>query len=165
VRSVGQLIEARERVRLYWVHTCWIVLIFVGHVVSWFSIWKFVDHSPWTVLEALLLLAVPILLYLISHLAVPELEDELVHDMRDYYYRHERWVQGLLLAVLVAGAVGQYVIEGALDLRGGRGVRAAMALILIPGIVSKRPVIHAMQAMLLLVIMIIAVSYVAMPIG
>jgi hypothetical protein len=74
-------------------------------------------------------------------------------------------VQGLLLAVLVAGAVGQYVIEGALDLRGGRGVRAAMALILIPGIVSKRPVIHAMQAMLLLVIMIIAVSYVAMPIG
>jgi len=30
VRSVGQMIEARDRVRLYWVHGCWIALIFVG---------------------------------------------------------------------------------------------------------------------------------------
>ena len=76
VTSVGQLIEARDRVRLYWVHSCWIALTFVGHVVSWFTIWRFHEHSPWTVLQALLLLCVPILLYLISHLAVPDLEDE-----------------------------------------------------------------------------------------
>ena len=63
VTSVGQLIEARDRVRLYWVHSCWIALTFVGHVVSWFTIWRFHEHAPWTVLQALLLLSVPILLY------------------------------------------------------------------------------------------------------
>src|SRR6187549_1253077 len=36
VQSVGQLIEARQRVKLYWVHTVWIALIFVAHVSSWF---------------------------------------------------------------------------------------------------------------------------------
>jgi hypothetical protein len=165
VRSVGQVIEARDRVRLYWVHTCWIALVFVGHVVSWFALWGYADHAPWTVLQALLLLCVPILLYLISHLAVPELEDDRLHDLREYYYRHARWTQGLLLAVLVTGAVAHVVIEGRLDLSGARGVRAAMVLILVPGIVSLDPRVHAAQAVLLLLVIVIAITYVAQPIG
>jgi hypothetical protein len=116
VTSVGQMIEARDRVRLYWVHSCWLALTFVGHVVSWFTIWRFHDHAPWTVLQALLLLCVPILLYLISHLAVPDLEDDRLHDMRDYYFRHARWTQGLLLGVVIAGALSHLVIENKLDL-------------------------------------------------
>ncbi len=165
VRSVGQIIEGRDRVRLYWVHTCWIALIFVGHVVSWFALWRYADHAPWTVLQALLLLCVPILLYLISHLAVPELDDDQLHDMREYYYRHARWTQGLLLAVLVTGAVAHFVIEGRLDLSGARGVRAAMVLILAPGIVNLDPRVHAAQAVLLALVIVLAVSYVAQPIG
>ena len=165
VRSVGQMIEARDRVRLYWVHTCWIALVFIGHVVSWFALWRYAGHAPWTILQALLLLCVPILLYLISHLAVPELDDDRVHDMREYYFRHARWTQGLLLAVLVAGALAHLVIEGRFDLSGARGVRAAMAAILVPGIVSRHPTVHAAQAALLLLIMLVAVSYVARPIG
>ena len=165
VRSVGQMIEARDRVRLYWVHTCWIALVFIGHVVSWFALWRYAGHAPWTILQALLLLCVPILLYLISHLAVPELDDDRVHDMREYYFRHARWTQGLLLAVLVAGALAHLVIEGRLDLSGARGVRAAMAAILVPGIISRHPTVHAVQAALLLLIMLVAVSYVARPIG
>ena len=165
VRSIGQIIEARDRVRLYWVHSCWIALVFVGHVVSWFALWRYAQHHPWTILQALLLLSVPILLYLISHLAVPELEDDRIHDMREYYFRHARWTQGLLLGVLVAGALAHYVIEGSLDLTGARGVRAAMAAVLVPGIISRHPTVHAVQAALLLLVMAVAVSYVAQPIG
>jgi hypothetical protein len=165
VRSVGQMIEARDRVRLYWVHMCWIALTFVGHVVSWFTIWRFHDHAPWTVLQALLLLSVPILLYLISHLAVPELEDGRVHDMRQYYYRHARWTQGLLLGAVVAGTLSHVVIEGHVDLAGARGIRASIALILLPGILSTRPSVHAVQAVLLVLVMATAVAFAAMPIG
>jgi hypothetical protein len=165
VRSVGQMIEARDRVRLYWVHTSWLALVFVAHVVSWFALWRFAGHAPWTILQALLLLCVPILLYLISHLAVPELDDDRVHDMREYYFRHARWTQGLLLAVLVAGALAHLVIEGRFDFSGARGVRSAMALILIPGILTLHPRVHAAQAVLLVLVMAVAVSYVAGPIG
>ena len=165
VRSVGQMIEARDRVRLYWVHSCWIALTFVAYVVTWFSLWRYEEHAPWTVLQALLLLCVPILLYLISHLAVPELENDREHDMRVYYYRHARWIQGLLLAALVMGVLAQLVVEGRPDFSGARGVRAAMALVLLPGILSVNPKVHAAQAVLLLLIMSIAATYVAMPIG
>ena len=165
VRSVGQVIEARDRVRLYWVHTCWVALIFVSHVVSWFGLWGYVHNQSWTVLQALLLLCVPMLLYLVSHLAVPELDDERPHDLREYYFRHARWMQGLLLAVIVTGALAHYVITGQLDFAGGRGIRAALAAILVPGIVSLRPAVHAAQATLLLLVMAVAVSYVAQPIS
>jgi hypothetical protein len=50
---------------------------------------------------------VPILLYLISHLAVPELEDDRVHDLRAYYFRHARWTQGLLVMAIAVSYVAQ----------------------------------------------------------
>jgi len=84
VRSVGQLIEARSRVRLYWVHSCLVAVAFVAQVVSWFSLWQFADHLPWTVADTLLLLSIPLLLHLVGHLVVPELDDGLAHDMREY---------------------------------------------------------------------------------
>lgn len=165
VRSVGQMIEARDRLQLYWVHTGWIALIFVGHVVSWFTLWGFADHSPWTIAQALLLLFAPILLYLISHLAVPELDDNRTHDMREYYFRHARWIQGLLFAVLVAGSVAHIVIEGRPDFSGTRAIRIAVALVLVPGLISLRPVIHAIQLVTLMVVVAYGVSFVALPIG
>jgi hypothetical protein len=165
VRSVGQMIEARDRVQLYWVHTCWIALVFVAHVVSWFVLWRFSQHSPWTILEALLLLGVPILLYLVSHLAVPELDDDRRHDMRSYYYRQARWIQGLMLAAVVDGAFAQVLIEGQLDLSGARGVRAALVLVLLPGTLSGNPRLHGAQAVLLMLVMAIAVAFVLRPIG
>jgi hypothetical protein len=165
VRSIGQMIEARDRVRFYWVHSCWVALIFVSHVVSWFALWRYGQAETWSILQALLLLSVPMLLYLISHLAVPELEDERHQDMREYYFTHAHWMQGLLLAVIVAGALAHYFIEGRFDFSGGRGVRAILVLVLIPGIISRRPAVHEAQAVLLLVVMAIAVSYVAKPIS
>ena len=61
VHSVGQMIEGKTRVRRYWVHSFWIVLIVVAHVVSWFALWQYHGNLDWNVLEALLLLLVPML--------------------------------------------------------------------------------------------------------
>ena len=165
VRSVGQMIEARDRVRLYWVHSCWLLVIFVAHVVSWFALWQFAHHSPWTVLQVLLLLCVPILLYLISHLAVPELEDDRDHDMRTYYFRHAHWSQGLLLGVLAISTIGQHFVEGGTGLSRQDVVRGIIAVILLPGIVNRAPTWHAVQAVLLLVVVVLGISYVSTPIS
>ena len=62
VRGVGQMIEARDRMRPYWIHSCWLVFLFVINVASWLSMWDARDHPTWTILEALLLLLVPMFL-------------------------------------------------------------------------------------------------------
>jgi hypothetical protein len=70
-----------------------------------------------------------------------------------------------MLGVVLAGALAHYVVEGRFDVSGARGVRLSVALIVLPGIVTVNPRVHAAQAVLLVVVMAIAVSYVAKPLG
>jgi hypothetical protein len=134
------MIEARSRLRLYWVHSVLIVVAFVGQVVAWFSLWQFGDHAPWTVADTLILLSIPLLLYLVSHLIVPELDDGLVHDMREYCYRHARWTHGLLLAVAVISLCGEAFILGHFELTPPRLLRLGFAAVLLPGVLTANPV-------------------------
>lgn len=115
VRSIGQMIEGRARVRRYWIHSSWIVLIFVAHVVSWFALWQYHKSLDWNVLEALLLLLVPITLYLVSYLAVPEITElgKDQHDMRAFYYSHHRLLQGLLVVAVILMAINDAMIMNA----------------------------------------------------
>ena len=53
------------------VHTCWLAFLLVVNVTSWLSLWASREHPTWSIFEALLLLLVPILLYIVSYLAVP----------------------------------------------------------------------------------------------
>jgi glucose-6-phosphate-specific signal transduction histidine kinase len=165
VRSIGQMIEARSRVRLYWVHSCLIVVAFVGQVVSWFSLWQFSGHSPWTVAETLALLSVPLLLYLVSHLVVPELDDGLAHDLREYYYRHARWTHGLLLTIAVISLAGEAFILGHFDLTPPRMLRLTFAAVLLPGVLSANPAIHSAQAIALMALVATGVTLIRLPIG
>ena len=165
VRSIGQMIEARSRLRLYWVHVCLIVVAFVGQVVSWISLWQFAGHSPWTVAETLTLLSTPLLLYLVSHLAVPELDDGLVHDMREYYYRHARWTLGLLLMIAIISLCGEAFILGHFELTPPRMIRLVFAAVLIPGVLSVSPAVHSAVAVGLMALVATGVTLIRLPIG
>lgn len=165
VRSIGQIIEARNRVRLYWVHGCLVAMVFVTQVVSWVALWGFAGHAPWTVAETLFLLSLPFVLYLVAHLVVPELDDGLAHDLREYYYRHARWTHGLLLLAVVLSFVGEAFILGRLELNGPRLLRIGFGLVLLPGVLTTNPLVHAIQAVLLVGLMVVGISYVSMDIG
>ena len=165
VRSIGQMIEARSRLRLYWVHSVLMLVAFVGQVVAWFSLWQFGDHAPWTVADALILLSIPLLLYLVSHLVVPELDDGLVHDMREYYYRHARWTHGLLLSIVVVSLCGEAFIHGYFELTPPRLLRLGFAAVLLPGVLTSNPAVHSVQAVALLLLVATGVAFISLPIG
>jgi hypothetical protein len=159
------MIEHRERVNLDWVHTVWLLLIFVTHVISWFAIWRFRHHSPWTPLDALLLLNMPIMLYLASHLAVPELEDDRVHDMRVYFERHARWMHGLMLGVILSGGLAQLALEGRPDLSAVGVMRILGATAMLVGLISRGRVVHGTIAAAMLVLIVLGTSLVIEPIA
>ena len=165
VRSIAQMIEARQRIRLYWVHVVMIAVVFMGQIVSWFALWQFAGHSPWSVADTLFLLSIPLILYLVGHLAVPELEDGLVHDLREYYYRHARWAHGLMLAVIVISLAGETFILGRFELTSPRMLRIAVGVVFLPGVLTANPAVHSLQAALLVMLMAIGVSFVSIAIG
>jgi hypothetical protein len=85
--------------------------------------------------------------------------------MREYYFEQARWSQGLMLGVVVAGALVHVVIEHGFSVTGARGVRLAVAAILLPGLITLKPRVHEVQAVLLALTLLLAVSWVSQPIG
>ena len=164
VRGIGQMIEARDRVRPYAVHACFVGVVFVAQIVAWFTLWRFSGHAPWTVIQALLLLLVPILLYLANYLLMPEIDAERSCDLRAHYFRNARLVQGLLVAVAASWVLGKRYIDGQFDLSQQNLICAAFTLILMPGLLTRNPVVHGLQAGALVILMAIGVSYVSLPI-
>ena len=165
VSSVAKMIEARNRTQRYWVHTCWLTFLFVANVTSWLSLWAVRGHPAWSVFEALLLLIVPILLYIVSYLAVPNFDDADNLDLRIHYFRQSGWMQGLLLLAVLSGSIGVRAIEGRWNISLADVLRFAAMVTLLPGIVSRRPAVHATQMIVLMLILAIALLQVAEPIA
>ncbi|KAA9131416.1 hypothetical protein F3N42_08840 [Marinihelvus fidelis] len=167
VRSVGQMIESRDHIKPYWIHSCWLAFIFVMHVNSWFMLWAYRDQPSWSVAQLLLLLSVPILLYLASHVSVPEIPERSDErfDMRFYYYRRHSILFGLLALSTTLSLVSEYLLlEHAryswLNLLRGLGL-----VLLVAGLVSRRPAVHVTITVIALGILICGLTFIGRPIS
>ena len=151
VKSVGQMIEARDRVQLYWVHSCWLVFVFFAHVNSWFTLWAYRDLPSWTIGQLLMLVSVPILLYLASHVSVPEIPENSIerYDMRDYFYRRHATLLGLIAVSILFNLGSEYLLLENQVLTIGNWLRLAVLGLLLVGIFSSRPGMHVAIVLLL----------------
>ena len=161
VRSVGQMIDARERIRFYWVHNAWLVLVFIAHVGSWFALWQYHGLRSWTALECMMLLLVPILLYLVSHLSVPEIDElgDERHDMRGFYFGYYRLIQGLLAATLLVQTANEVLIMDSFAATPAQLGRFVILAMLVPGLVSARPSVHSAQVVVLMALALMGSAY------
>ena len=106
-------------------------------------------------LEALLLLLVPMFLYIVSFLADSKTRTSLdQRDMRAIYFAHSRWMQGMLFLSLLSGSIATRVIEDRWNMGFGDALRISAMLVLLPGLVSNRPRVHAAQVFLLLILVL-----------
>ena len=75
------------------------------------------------------------------------------------------WMQGLLLLALLSGSIAVRAIEGRWNISLADVLRFAAMMTLLPGIVSRRPAIHATQMIVLMLIRVVALLRVADPIA
>jgi hypothetical protein len=155
VQGVGTMIEARERIRFYWVHGAWLVLTMAAHVVIIFALIRFSKSPHWTVFNSMLVLCMPLLLYLVSDLLVPAVSQEESVDLRAYYYRNRRWFFALMIAVAVIGMAAQVAIERTPDFTAGGPLRLLAIVALVCGLSSERPAVQAAVAIALLAVVVI----------
>jgi hypothetical protein len=152
VQGVTAMIQARSNLRFYWMHTAWILIVFMAHIVSWFALMRFATGAHWTVFNAMLALFMPIVLYVVSDLVVPTLGGERRTDLREYFFHNCRWFAGLLIGFIVCGVAVQVAVEHQADLFAGAILRALAFLTLLVGVSSRRPAIQAMVALAMLAI-------------
>jgi len=152
VQGVTAMIQVRSNLRFYWMHTAWIMIIFMAHIVSWFALMRFATGAHWTVFNAMLALFMPIVLYVVSDLVVPPLGDGQHTDLREYFFHNCRWFAGLMIGFVALGVAVQLAVEHQADLSGGAVLRAIAFVTLAVGVSSRRPAVQATVALAMLAI-------------
>jgi len=69
--GVGEMLQARSRRRIYWVHTLWIANLFLFLVMAWWIFYRWRVQQQWTFFLLVFVLISPTILYLASLLLFP----------------------------------------------------------------------------------------------
>src|SRR6266513_1973365 len=115
LQGLSQVINARDRVRIYGPAIGWALLLLVIDVQAWWALFGLRNRHAWTFLQFAVLLLETIMLYLLAALALPGTFGEGTVDLRANYFRHARWFFGSFVAVLVVSLVKNVVMSGALQ--------------------------------------------------
>lgn len=83
----ARLLQRRRTVRTYTPTLLWIATLFLLQVQIWWVTYNSRRDTDWNYFSFLLLLAIPVIGYLLCYLVVPPLDTEIV-DLRGNYYEN-----------------------------------------------------------------------------
>ena len=93
---LAAVITARERVDFYWPPVAWAIWLFFLAVQHWWAEWGIRHTSQWTFLDFWLLLLVPVDLYLLSAVVLPDREEDGRLDLGEWYFHNRAWLFALM---------------------------------------------------------------------
>jgi hypothetical protein len=140
--SLHRLVQARGRVRLYWLPLLWTALLFVTQVEWWWAIYALRRETEWNFFYFLFVLLSPVSLFLAAAFVLPDIEPGRSYDLRTYYYANRRWLFAIVALGPVLDAVRRGLQAGSwTDV--GATTNAASAVLVGSLAVSARPRWHA----------------------
>jgi hypothetical protein len=95
-----ELIQARGRVRFYWVHTVWAVMIFAMGVLIWWAAWGLRGITVWNFFTFMLLLLEPVCIFVAAAFLVPRLDPGERLDLREHFYGSRGAIFGAIAALI-----------------------------------------------------------------
>jgi hypothetical protein len=117
LQGIGQIINARDRVRLYWPAVGWAVLLLLINVQAWWAMFGYRFRQNWTFIQFTVVLLEAIILYLLAAIVLPNIPDEGETDLRSNYFRHAAWFFGLLVVLVLDSLLKSIVVSGHLPRR------------------------------------------------
>ncbi len=100
--GIADLVHQSERVKVYWPHLVWIVIVLVLYVQEWYITFELRTFTAWRLPVLLFALLYPIVLFITARLLFPfGLSDDTV-DLKEFYYKNYRkiFLLGSILALL-----------------------------------------------------------------
>ncbi len=97
VTGIADIIHRWERVRFYWPHLLWVVLVFFLHLQEWWLLFELRTVTEWRIPTFFLTILYPINLFILARVLFPG--DQGESDLRAFYHSNYRKFF-LLVAVL-----------------------------------------------------------------
>jgi hypothetical protein len=125
---------------------CWPVLgcaaTMLCHIQLWWSMFELRDHAGWTFPGFVAVLSLPIVLYLMSALVLPDFGDTVPDDLRAHYYANCRWYYSLGVVLVLLTFARELVLDGSIDRDLDSASKLGFAALFAAGAVARRARFH-----------------------
>jgi hypothetical protein len=96
---LATVITARKRVDFYWPPVAWAIWLFLICVQHWWAEWGLHEATSWNFGTFWLEILMPVVLFLLSALVLPEREENGRLDLGQWYFHNRVWFFALLGAL------------------------------------------------------------------
>ena len=87
LRAVSDLYEIRERVKMYWLNTLWVITVTMWPIFTWWGLWKLsLNLQDRHYVQYWFLVTNLASIYFFTTLVLPKATDEGLIDLEDHYY-------------------------------------------------------------------------------
>jgi hypothetical protein len=100
--GIADLVHQNDRVKIYWPHLLWVLLVLVLHVQEWWVTFELRSLDKWRLPLFLFVLLYPVVLFILARLLFPFGFNEGTIDLKKFYFENYRriFLFGSMLALL-----------------------------------------------------------------
>lgn len=112
---LATVITARERVDFYWPPVAWAVWLFFISVQHWWAQWGERHTREWNFGTFWLELLIPVDLFVLAALVLPEREENGTLDLGQWYFHNRAWFLTFLFFLPALSIAGEVARTGHMD--------------------------------------------------
>jgi hypothetical protein len=142
LRGIAQLYRTHVRVRGYWLHWAWVVLLVFFSLLLWWTYWNYRSIAEWNFFRFVLYLSPTIVFGFLAAIAVPDPSDA-VTDLKKFYFANRGGFFGTFALYGVLAGVTAVVVRGLPLLDPSNLFRLAMVVLLLIAMRSASERVHA----------------------
>jgi hypothetical protein len=162
LRAASGLPHALASGRRYWIHAAWLLTNLAGSLITFWLFWSF-REVEWSLGRFVLALSNPTLIFVCASILVPD-QPGRVQSWREHFYTVRLRYFAYAIAWLVVVALITTVVLDVPVRHPARLFQSAFLILFIAGAATSRPKIHAVLAVLpLLLVLAGALGFLAGP--
>ncbi|MBS1680499.1 MAG: hypothetical protein JST48_02195 [Bacteroidetes bacterium] len=100
--GIADLIHQNRRVKIYWPHLIWVLLVLILHVQEWWVTFELRGYGPWRLPVFLFIILYPVVLFVLARLLFPFGFTDGEIDLKKFYFENYRkiFLFGAILGLL-----------------------------------------------------------------
>lgn len=142
LKGLAQIYRTRKRVRPYWLHTAWVVLLIVFSLLLWWLFWNYRNIEEWSFVRFVLYLSPMIVFYFLAAIVTPDPSDP-VSNYKEYYFSSRVGFFGTFAVQVVLAHAAGVIIRGLPLPDPSDPFRLAMVILLLIAMRSSSERVHA----------------------
>lgn len=108
MEGIGHLVQLRQRIVWYWPLNVWVAALLIFHLQAWWAMYELRHISDWTFTAFLIVLIQPVLLFLLSALALPDVSDIEQIDLRTSFIDHATFTFRIATLMVFSSLLKEY---------------------------------------------------------